>query len=157
MCMKRISKAVQLTEEQKFALDGYLCNGNKSLCYRLANHSKGKAESVLVMANRWFSTDLVKNYLEVRRAQIFPKEEGEIKDFTNKDVLLSELSRMVSNTHNVRERNDVLKSIADITRMKNDENKDEAKLIHFYVPLTCKRCNLYVAELEKRKEKQKQE
>ena len=155
--MKRIPKAVQLTEEQKFALDGYLCNANKSLCYRLANHSKGKAESVLVMANRWFSTDLVKNYLEVRRAQIFPKEEGEIKDFTNKDVLLSELSRMVSNTHNVRERNDVLKSIADITRMKNDENKDEAKLIHFYVPLTCKRCNLYVAELEKRKEKQKQE
>src|SRR5574344_293524 len=155
--MKRIPKAVQLTEEQKFALDGYLCNANKSLCYRLANNSKAKAESVLVMANRWFSTDLVKNYLEVRRAQIFPKEEGEIKDFTNKDVLLSELSRMVSNTHNVRERNDVLKSIADITRMKNDENKDEAKLIHFYVPLTCKRCNLYVAELEKRKEKQKQE
>ena len=155
--MKRISKAVQLTEEQKFALDGYLCNGNKSLCYRLANQSKAKAESVLVMANRWFSTDLVKKYLEIRREQIFPKEEGEIKDFTNKDVLLSELSRMVSNTHNVRERNDVLKSIADITRMKNDENKDEAKLIHFYVPLTCKRCNLYVAELEKRKEKQKQE
>ena len=154
--MKRIPKAVQLTEEQKFALDGYLCNGNKSLCYRLANQSKAKAESVLVMANRWFSTDLVKKYLEIRREQIFPKEEGEIKDFTNKDVLLSELSRMVSNTHNVRERNDVLKSIADITRMKNDENKDEAKLIHFYVPLTCKRCNLYVAEMEKRKEKQKQ-
>jgi hypothetical protein len=154
MCMKRISKAVQLTEEQKFALDGYLCNGNKSLCYRLANHSKGKAESVLVMANRWFSTDLVKNYLEIRREQIFPKEEGEIKDFTNKDVLLSELSRMVSNTHNVRERNDVLKSIADITRMKQDENKDEAKLIHFYLPLTCKRCNLYVSEMEKRKQKQ---
>ena len=154
--MKRIPKAVQLTEEQKFALDGYLCNANKSLCYRLANQSKAKAESVLVMANRWFSTDLVKKYLEIRREQIFPKEEGEIKDFTNKDVLLSELSRMVSNTHNVRERNDVLKSIADITRMKNDENKDEAKLIHFYVPLTCKRCNLYVAEMEKRKEKQKQ-
>jgi hypothetical protein len=152
--MKRIPKAVQLTEEQKFALDGYLCNGNKSLCYRLANHSKGKAESVLVMANRWFSTDLVKNYLEIRREQIFPKEEGEIKDFTNKDVLLSELSRMVSNTHNVRERNDVLKSIADITRMKQDENKDEAKLIHFYLPLTCKRCNLYVSEMEKRKQKQ---
>ena len=152
--MKRIPKAVQLTEEQKFALDGYLCNANKSLCYRLANNSKAKAESILVMANRWFSTDLVKKYLEIRREQIFPKEEGEIKDFTNKDVLLSELSRMVSNTHNVRERNDVLKSIADITRMKNDENKDEAKLIHFYVPLTCKRCNLYVAEMEKHKEKQ---
>ena len=154
--MKRIPKAVQLTEEQKFALDGYLCNANKSLCYRLANHSKGKAESVLVMANRWFSTDLVKKYLEIRRAQIFPQSEDTPKDYTDKDTLLKELSRMVSNAHNVRERNDVLKSIADITRMKNDENKDEAKLIHFYVPLTCKRCNLYVAEMEKRKEKQKQ-
>ena len=155
--MKRIPKAVQLTEEQKFALDGYLCNANKSLCYRLANHSKGKAESVLVMANRWFSTDLVKKYLEIRRAQIFPQSEDTPKDYTDKDTLLKELSRMVSNAHNVRERNDVLKSIADITRMKNDENKDEAKLIHFYVPLTCKRCNLYVAELEKRKEQQKQD
>ena len=154
--MKRIPKAVQLTEEQKFALDGYLCNSNKSLCYRLANQSKAKAESVLVMANRWFSTDLVKKYLEIRRAQIFPQSEDTPKDYTDKDTLLKELSRMVSNAHNVRERNDVLKSIADITRMKNDENKDEAKLIHFYVPLTCKRCNLYVAEMEKRKEKQKQ-
>jgi hypothetical protein len=154
--MKRISKAVQLTEEQKFALDGYLCNGNKSLCYRLANQSKAKAESVLVMANRWFSTDLVKNYLEVRRAQIFPDKEDTTKDYTDKSVLLSELSRLVNRTTNIREKNDLLKTVADVTRMKNDENKDEAKLIHFYVPLTCKRCNLYVAEMEKRKEKQKQ-
>ena len=156
--MKRIPKAVQLTEEQKFALDGYLCNANKSLCYRMANHSKGKAKSVLVMANRWFSTDLVKNYLEVRRAQIFPDNtEDAPKDYTNKDVLLSELSRLVNRTTNIREKNDLLKTVADVTRMKQDENKDEAKLIHFYVPLTCKRCNLYVAELEKRKEQQKQD
>ena len=155
--MKRIPKAVQLTEEQKFALDGYLCNSNKSLCYRLANQSKAKAESVLVMANRWFSTDLVKNYLEVRRAQIFPDNtEDAPKDYTNKDVLLSELSRLVNRTTNIREKNDLLKTVADVTRMKSDENKDEAKLIHFYVPLTCKRCNLYAAEMEKRKEKQKQ-
>ena len=110
------------------------------------------------MANRWFSTDLIKNYLEVRRAQIFPDNtEDAPKDYTNKDVLLSELSRLVNRTTNIREKNDLLKTVADVTRMKNDENKDEAKLIHFYVPLTCKRCNLYVAELEKRKEKQKQE
>lgn len=103
--MKRIPKAVQLTEEQKFALDGYLCNSNKSLCYRLANQSKAKAESVLVMANRWFSTDLVKNYLEVRRAQIFPgNTEDAPKDYTNKDVLLSELSRLVNRTTNIREK-----------------------------------------------------
>ena len=153
--MKRIPKAVQLTEEQKFALDGYLCNSNKSLCYRLANQSKAKAESVLVMANRWFSTDLVKNYLEVRRAQIFPDNtEDAPKDYTNKDVLLSELSRLVNRTTNIREKNDLLKTVADVTRMKQDENKDEAKLIHFYVPLTCKRCNLYVSEMEKRKQKQ---
>ena len=156
--MKRIPKAVQLTEEQKFALDGYLCNANKSLCYRLANHSKGKAESVLVMANRWFSTDLVKNYLEVRRAQIFPDNtEDAPKDYTNKDVLLSELSRLVNRTTNIREKNDLLKTVADVTRMKQDQSDNEKQQIHFFLPLTCKRCNLYVAELEKRKEKQKQD
>jgi hypothetical protein len=144
--MKRIPKAVQLTEEQKFALDGYLCNGNKSLCYRLANQSKAKAESVLVMANRWFSTDLVKNYLEVRRAQIFPDNtEDAPKDYTNKDVLLSELSRLVNRTTNIREKNDLLKTVADVTMMKKDQSDNEKQQIHFFLPLTCKRCSLYVS------------
>ena len=152
------TKQIQLSEEEKFALDAYLVNGNKAMCFKLAKNSKSsRQDSLLVMAQRWLNTDIVKKYLEIRRAQIFPDNtEDAPKDYTNKDVLLSELSRLVNRTTNIREKNDLLKTVADVTRMKSDENKDEAKLIHFYVPLTCKRCNLYAAEMEKRKEKQKQ-
>lgn len=149
--MNKVQKSAQLTEQQKFALDGYLINNNRFLCYQLGNGSKAKEESILAMAQRWFNTPLVKQYLEIRKAQIFPEQvDGEAKDYTNKDVLLSELSKMVQRTHNVKEKNEVLKSIASITQMQKLENKDDMKLIHYYVPITCKRCNLYVAELERK-------
>jgi hypothetical protein len=38
-----------------------------------------------------------------------------------------------------------------LQRMKQDENKDETELTHFYLPLTCKRCSLYCQEIDKRK------
>jgi hypothetical protein len=73
------------------------------------------------------------------------------KDYTNKNVLLQELSRLVVSTHNVREKNDVLKSIAAIMQMNKEQSDDEKELIHFYLPITCKRCSLYVKELEDKK------
>jgi hypothetical protein len=45
----------------------------------------------------------------------------------------------------------ILATIADLQRMKQDENKDETELTHFYLPLTCKRCSLYCQEIDKRK------
>lgn len=39
---------------------------------------------------------------------------------------------------------DVKKMIAEITRVKQDEIKDEDELVHFYVPIQCHNCSLYL-------------
>jgi hypothetical protein len=39
---------------------------------------------------------------------------------------------------------DVKKMIAEITRVKQDEIKDEDDLVHFYVPIQCHNCSLYI-------------
>lgn len=44
---------------------------------------------------------------------------------------------------------DVNKMIADITRMKQDEVKTEDTTIHFYLPLKCHQCALYIQNKKK--------
>lgn len=39
---------------------------------------------------------------------------------------------------------DTNKMIADITRMKQEEVKTEDNTVHFYLPLTCNKCSLYL-------------
>lgn len=40
---------------------------------------------------------------------------------------------------------DTNKMIADITRMKQEEIKTEDNTVHFFLPLTCNKCSLYIA------------
>jgi len=80
------------------------------------------------------------------------KESG--LDITSKDCILEELAKNYNNATDPNKKSDILKQISDLQQMKKEDNKEEAKLVHFYVPLTCKRCNLYCAEAERRKEEQ---
>ena len=72
-------------------------------------------------------------------------------DPTNKDSIIRVLSDQLELATDPKTKTDIAMKIADLQRMKQDENKDEQELVHFYLPLTCKRCSLYVAE-KKRKE-----
>lgn len=44
---------------------------------------------------------------------------------------------------------DVKKMIADISRVKQDDLQDEDELVHFYVPIQCHNCSLYLKAKEK--------
>lgn len=46
---------------------------------------------------------------------------------------------------------DVKKMIADISRVKQDDIQDEEDIVHFYVPLQCHNCSLYMAQKAKMK------
>lgn len=48
---------------------------------------------------------------------------------------------------------DVKKMIAEITRVKQDEMKDEEDVVHFYVPIQCHNCSLYMAQKAKLEKK----
>jgi hypothetical protein len=141
----------KLTEDEQFCLDSFLINGDSVTAYRLAHKTKANDISLKVMSQRWITSDSVKKYLQTRKALTSPADDAPPKDYTNKNVLLQELSRLVVSTHNVREKNDVLKSIAAIMQMNKEQSDDEKELIHFYLPITCKRCSLYVKELEDKK------
>lgn len=39
--------------------------------------------------------------------------------------------------------------IADITQIKKDEIKEEDTTVHFYLPLSCNNCSLYLAAKKK--------
>lgn len=45
---------------------------------------------------------------------------------------------------------DIKKMIADITQVKKDEIKDEDTTVHFYLPLSCHNCSLYMDYKKKR-------
>lgn len=72
-------------------------------------------------------------------------------DPTNKDSIIRVLSDQLELATDPKTKTDIAMKIADLQRMKQDENKDEQELVHFYLPITCKRCSLYVQE-KKRKE-----
>lgn len=45
---------------------------------------------------------------------------------------------------------DIKKMIADISRVKQDDIQDEEDVVHFYVPLQCHNCSLYMAQKAKK-------
>ena len=44
---------------------------------------------------------------------------------------------------------DTNKMIADITRMKQEEVKTEDNTVHYFIPLTCHKCSLYINNKKK--------
>lgn len=69
--------------------------------------------------------------------------------YNDKDYMLSELYNLSQMEKDPTKRAAILKQIADLQQMKKDENKDEAELIHFYLPLKCHACELYIQNKRK--------
>lgn len=64
---------MNLTEREKFALDAYIVNNDKLLCYRYAKDSIAdpNSESFRQVAWRWFRYPQVVAYINGRREQVF--------------------------------------------------------------------------------------
>lgn len=61
-------------------------------------------------------------------------------DLSTKEGLLAALEEEVGNAVDVKQRADILMKIADLRRMKQDEEIGKEKLIHYYLPLRCEQC-----------------
>lgn len=68
--------------------------------------------------------------------------------YRDKDEIISALAREADRLQG-KDRVDVLNKIADLQRMKQEENKTEEERVHFYLPLTCYVCPLFKAEKER--------
>lgn len=54
--------------------------------------------------------------------------------------MIEALSRQVRDTDDPKQKADILMKIADLQRMKQDENTEKEKLVHYYLPLRCEVC-----------------
>lgn len=80
--------------------------------------------------------------------------ETDIADELSKETQLRELIKAKKmHPEGSKEWLDIKKMIADITRVKQDEIKDEDDLVHFYVPIQCHQCKLYEDAKNKLKKK----
>jgi len=68
----------------------------------------------------------------------------------DKDAVLSGLEQTLPYLRG-KDLADVLMKIADLQQMKKDENTEEEETVHYYLPLQCYRCSLFIADRAKRK------
>ena len=152
--------AAGATQGEAFAVSMSCMGSSVEILDSRASELMRRKKGIKELANRLTDITVVGS-TDADALKKSPKKKGKKNldetnfDPTNKDNIISIRAQQLQNSTSPKEKADIAVKIADLQRMKQDENKEEAKLIHFYVPLTCKRCNLYVAELEKRKEEQK--
>lgn len=61
-------------------------------------------------------------------------------DLKSKDGMIDALAEQAREASDPKQKADILMKIADLQRMKQDENTEKEKLVHYYLPLRCEVC-----------------
>lgn len=91
--------------------------------------------------------------LEAIEAELAASFEIDMTTELSKEAQLKELL-VAKQKHPVgsKEWLDIKKMIADISRVKQDDLQEEEDVVHFYVPIQCHNCSLYLAQKSKKKD-----
>ncbi|MDL2304409.1 hypothetical protein LJC72_03605 [Bacteroides sp. OttesenSCG-928-D19] len=143
-----MGRKTELTNKERFCLDAYLINNDVDTAYLLSRDRPSKSATqaiVHVQALRWVGLPLCKEYLTERRTLLRQKQEKESprEETRTKTDVIRELNRIADTAKTPKEQIDALMKIAELERMKQDESKDEKKTVHYYLPLTCDKCQLF--------------
>lgn len=76
--------------------------------------------------------------------------------YRDKDSVLDALAATVKDLKG-KERADVLMKIADLQQMKKEETAEEDNTVHYYLPISCKNCELYMKARKRRQEQEKEQ
>jgi hypothetical protein len=94
--------------------------------------------------------DRTKSKKKKKNTETEEENAGNVVQYRDKDAVLSGLEQTLPDLRG-KDRADVLMKIADLQQMKKDENTEEEETVHYYLPLQCYRCNLFIADRAKRK------
>lgn len=92
----------------------------------------------------------------IKRARLRQYDEDEDTDkpqikLMNKEEILQEaLQSALSLPVTDKNRVEILMKYADLAQMKKEEIKEEDTTIHYYLPLSCNNCSLYIANKKKK-------
>lgn len=155
--MARIPKiGEKLTEKEKFCLDAYLFNGeNLDLAYIMSRNGgyQGSQENLHRLALRWLRDPDVKEYVDGKRAVVADKvekkfstpEQGENVNREKSDII-RELNVLADCTKDPKLKSELLLRLADLQQMRKDPiDQVEDNTVHYYLPLSCYQCSLYIA------------
>lgn len=78
------------------------------------------------------------------------EEEVKVKLMTKEEILQQALQSALSLPVNDKNRVEILMKYADLAQMKKEEIQEEDSTIHYYLPLTCNNCSLYLANKKKK-------
>lgn len=73
----------------------------------------------------------------------------DINKFSEKSYIIEQMAREAKILTG-REKVDVLNKIADLQRMKQEENKEEEEKVFYYLPLSCYNCELFKKSQEEK-------
>lgn len=155
--MARNSKKGQtLSDIEKFCLDAYIFNSeNLHLAYRLSRKVEVTAtDNLHRLALRWLRTPDVKEYIENRRILLQEKaakpDDPDRPKNRGKDDIVAELNILANATKDPKQKTEILMKLADLQQMKKDKTQDEEDTtVHFYLPISCYQCPLFLASKKK--------
>ena len=149
---RRKKIAADLTARERYCLDAYLLNEDADLCYQLATGRSDedcKVENFHKMALRYIRLKHVAEYLATRRTELNGRKDSARENargsYRTKEEVLNALIAELPYVSG-KDRADLLMKIADLQRMKQDEVVNEDNTVHFYVPISCHNCSLYIQE-----------
>ena len=158
--MARIPKiGEKLTEKEKFCLDAYILDPqNIDIAYVMSRNGgyQGSQENLHRLALRWLRDPDVKEYVNGKRAVVADKtekkfstpEQGENVN-RDKDDVVRELNFLIDQSKDPKLRSELLLKLANLQEMKKDIVEEEDTTVHYYLPLTCNKCSLYIANKRK--------
>lgn len=150
----------KLTERERFCIDAYLFNPqNIDIAYVMSRNGgyQGSQENLHRLALRWLRDPDVKAYVEEKRIVIAGKvekkssmpEQGANVN-RDKDDVVRELNLLADQTKDPKQKTEILMRLADLQQMKKDPVEDEEDTtVHYYLPLSCHQCSLYIANKKK--------
>lgn len=140
--------------------DAYLISGLYNPVY--SSKVNEKEMNKLLMEEERFMTYLTSISRKIQRMQKAVEKEADFPvDKVSDEDIASELSKenqlrkliaarkKYDGKEGCKEWIDLTKMIADITQIKKDEIKEEDNTVHFYLPLSCNNCSLYLAAKKK--------
>ena len=160
---RRKKIAADLTARERYCLDAYLLNEDADLCYQLATGRSDedcKVENFHKMALRYIRLKHIAEYLATRRTELNGRKDSARENargsYRTKEEVLNALIAELPYVSG-KDRADLLMKIADLQRMKQEENIAEDNTVHFYLPVTCHMCDLYNKEKKRKEEERKKQ
>lgn len=138
-------EAYLLTHEIESGLN---MDAMKMRCSRyLKDHPKVKD------CEEWFNTGRIKadsSIFDSQETREKKRKKGDSKMgvYSKDDALASVNKLIVEGRLTDKEKLAAIDLLNKLQQWNKEENKDEVELVHFYLPITCKRCSLYMKEKE---------